>query len=152
MAGSLESGAIDAISTTEPTLSRLVKVGQRWIGGQQSSPDMQWGVISFSERLLTTDRDLGVRFLRAYRRGVAQFRAGKTPRNIAIIAKETGDPEDVIRDACWPSFREDSRINWKSIEEFQTWARENKMMEQSVTQAQVWDSSFLVASDSAVRK
>ena len=149
MAGSLEDGAIDAISTTEPNLSRLVKVGQRWLGGQEATPDMQWGVISFSERMLNADREAGVRFLRAYRRGVAQYNTGKTPRNIAIIAKATGDPEDVIRDACWPSFRADSRINWTTVEAFQAWALANKLMETTVTQSQVWDSSFLVASDSA---
>lgn len=152
MAGSLESGGIDAIAVTEPTLSRLAKIGQRWMSGQDAAPDMQWGVISFSERLLNNDRDLGVRFVRAYRRGVAQFREGKTPRNVAIIAKGTAETEDIIREACWPSFRENSRIKWEGIETFQAWAMANKLMEQSVTQSQVWDSSFLVASDSASRK
>ncbi len=149
MAGSLESGAIDAISATEPTLSRLSKIGRRWLSGQQATPELQWGVIAFSDRLLKADHDLGVRFIRGYRRGVAQFRQGKTPRNIEIIAKATGDPEDIIRDACWPSFREDSRINWASIDEYQAWARASKLMEHTVTIEQVWDSSFLVASDSA---
>ena len=149
MTGALESGAIDAIATTEPTLSRLTGVARRWLSGQQATPDLQWGVIAFSERLLTTDRDLGVRFMRAYRRGVARFREGKTPRNVEIIAKGTHEPEQLIRDACWPSFRSDSRINWASVDEFQAWARAAKLMEHTVTQTQAWDSTFLVASDSA---
>ena len=152
MYGSLENGAVDAIATTEPTLSRLKPISRLWLHGQQVTPDMQCGVIAFSERLLTTDRDLGVRFLRAYRKGVAQLAQGKTERNIEIIAKATGDPVDVIRNACWPSFRADSRINWASVEEFQVWARANGMMEHVVTQEQAWDSSFLVASDSAIKK
>jgi ABC-type nitrate/sulfonate/bicarbonate transport system substrate-binding protein len=152
MYGALESGAVDAIATSEPTLSRLSKISRLWVYGQQATPDLQWGVIAFSERLLTTDRDLGVRFIRAYRRGVAQLAQGKTQRNVEIIAKATGDGVDVIRDACWPSFRADSRINWASIEEFQVWARANGIMEHVVTQEQAWDSSFLVASDSALKK
>jgi NitT/TauT family transport system substrate-binding protein len=152
MYGSLENGAVDAIASTEPTLSRLKPISRLWLSGQQVTPDLQWGVIAFSERLLTADRDLGVRFLRAYRKGVAQFAQGKTQRNVEIISKATGDPADVIREACWPSFRADSRINWESIHEFQVWARANGMMEHTLTQAQVWDSSFLVASDSAIKK
>ena len=149
MAGSLQSGAIDAIATTEPTISRLSGVSRPWLAGQSVTPDQQWGVIAFSERLLTKDREDGMRFMRAYRRGVAQFLQGRTPRNIEILSQGTSDPAEVIRDACWPSFKPDSRINWPSVERFQVWARANTLMELGVTESQVWDSTFLVATDSA---
>ena len=152
MASSLEAGGIDAISATEPMLTRLTKIGRRWLSAQDAAPDMQFGVIAFSSRLLNEDRELGVRFLRAYRRGIARFGEGKTPRNVAILAKRTHESEDIIREACWPSFRENSRIKWEGVETFQAWALANKLIEQTVTQSQVWDSSFLVASDRASRK
>ena len=145
MAMSLESGAIDAVAATEPTLSRLVKIGKLWLSAQDVLPDFQWGVLAFSERLVFREPDTGIRFLKGYNRGVARFREGKTERNVAIIAEETGETPEVIREACWPSFRADSRINWESIAEFQAWANVEGLMERTVSRNQVWDSTFVTA-------
>jgi NitT/TauT family transport system substrate-binding protein len=145
MAMSLESGAIDAVTATEPALSRMVKIGTLWLSAQDALPDFQWGVLVFGERLLR-DHDTGIRFLRGYNRGVARFQEGKTPRNVAIIAEATGETPEIIREACWPTFRLDSRINWESIAEFQAWANVEGLMERTVSRNQVWDSTFVTAS------
>lgn len=145
VAMSLESGAIDAVATSEPVLSRMAKIGKLWLSGQDALPDFQWGVLAFSERLLVRDRDTGIRFLRGYNRGVARFQEGKTERNVAIIAKATGENPEIIREACWPTFRLDSRINWESIAEFQAWANVEGLMERTVSRDQVWDSTFVTA-------
>ena len=146
MAGSLESGAIDAVATSEPTLLRMVKIGKLWLSAQDALPDFEWGVLAFSERLAFRERDTGIRFIRAYNRGIARFREGKTARNVAIIAEATGETPEITREACWPSFRVDSRINWQSIAEFQAWAKVEGLMERTVSRDQVWDSTFVTAS------
>jgi NitT/TauT family transport system substrate-binding protein len=146
LAMSLQSGAIDAVATSEPTLSRMVKIGKLWLSAQDALPDFQWGVLAFGERLLFRERDTGIRFLRGYNRGVAQFREGKTERNVAIIAEASGESPEIIREACWPAFRADSRINWESIAEFQAWANVEGLMERTVSRDQVWDSTFVTAS------
>jgi NitT/TauT family transport system substrate-binding protein len=142
---SLETGAIDAVAVSEPGLTRLKQIGTLWAAGQEALPDFQWAALAFGERLLYRERDLGVRFLRAYQRGVAQYRQGKTDRNVAIIAKATGESEDITREACWPEFRADSRINWESIRDFQQWANDEGLMEYTLTREQAWDSTFLDA-------
>ena len=146
MVSSLERGAIDGLAVTEPTLTRLSKVGRVWIRGEQAAPGLQWGLVTFGERLLTRDRALGVRFLRAYGRGVDQYLEGKTPRNVAIIADGTGEPEDVVREACWLTFRAGSPVNWESLMQFQRWANTEGLMEHTLTREQLWDSTFITAS------
>jgi len=90
MVSALQSGAIDAGAASEPVLSRMAAVGHLWISGQDAVPDFQWGVIMFGERLLVRERETAHRFIRAYQRGVTQYRLGKTDRNVAIIAEGTG--------------------------------------------------------------
>ncbi|MEQ1691317.1 MAG: ABC transporter substrate-binding protein [Gemmatimonas sp.] len=150
MVSSLQSGAVDAIAASEPTLSRVAAVGQRWLTAQESSPDFQWGLIAFGERFLSREPDLGVRFLRAYRRGLSQYALGKTARNVAIIAEATGETPLATTEACWPEFQSDARVHWGSIATFQSWARTEGLLEQSVTQSAIWDSSFVTASDRPV--
>ena len=146
MVSSLERGAIDGLAVTEPTLTRLSKVGRVWIRAEEAAPDLQWGLVTFGERLLTRDRELGVRFLRAYTRGVEQYRQGKTPRNVAIISEGTGESADVVREACWLTFRAGSPINWETLVQFQRWANAEGLMEHTLSREQLWDSTFVTAS------
>ena len=146
MVSTLERGMIDGLAVTEPTLTRLAKVGRLWIRAEDAAPGLQWGLVTFGERLLGKDRELGVRFLRAYTRGVAQYRQGKTPRNVAIISEGTGEPEDVIREACWLTFRAGPEINWESLMQFQRWANGEGLMEHTLSRDQLWDSTFVTAS------
>lgn len=142
MASALESGAIDAGAASEPTLSRLVEKGHLWLSGQDALPDFQWGVIMFGERFLVRERDTAMRFIRAYRRGVDQYRLGKTDRNVAVIAEGTGESVERTRAACWLTFNADSHVDWNSIEGFQAWANAQKFMERSVTREQAIDAGF----------
>ncbi len=146
MAMSLQSGAIDAVAVSEPALTRVAKIGTLWLAGQEARPDFQWGVLAFGERLLLRERETGIRFLRGYQRGVARYREGKTERNVTIIAEATGESPDITREACWPSFSADSRVNWESIRDFQDWANGQGLMEHTLTLDQAWDSTFISAS------
>jgi len=145
MVSSLERGSIDAVAVSEPALSRTTKVGTLWLKAQDVVPGFQWGVIAFGERLTLKDRDTGMRFIRAYERGVERYREGKTARNVAIIAAATGDSEALTREACWPTFRAGSPVDWQSIAQFQRWANVEGLMEHTVTRDQVWDPTFVRA-------
>jgi ABC-type nitrate/sulfonate/bicarbonate transport system substrate-binding protein len=145
LVSSIERGTIDAVAVSEPGLTRTAKAGNLWLRAQDVVPGFQWGVIAFGERLLAKDRETGIRFMRAYERGVEQYREGKTARNVAIIAAATGDSEQITREACWPNFPAGSGINWESIAQFQRWANTERLMERTVTREQVWDSTFVSA-------
>ena len=146
MAMSLERGSLDAVAVSEPALTRTAKVGRVWIKAQDIVPGFQWAVVTFGDRLLNKEPETGRRFMRAYNRGVAQYSEGKTARNVAIIAKGTGESEALTREACWPAFRAGSGIDWESIAQFQRWANAEGLMEVTLTRDQVWDSTFVTAS------
>ena len=145
MVMSLERGSIDAVAVSEPALTRTSKIGRVWIRAQDAVPGFQWGVLAFGERLLSRERDTGHRFIRAYDRGVTQYLQGKTPRNVAIISAATGEEEAITREACWPTFRAGSGIDWESIAQFQRWANTEGLMEHTLSRDQVWDSTFVAA-------
>jgi NitT/TauT family transport system substrate-binding protein len=142
---SLENGSLDAAAVTEPALTRVAKSGTLWLSAQDALPGYQWSVLAFSERLLVRERDTGLRFLRAYHRAVAQYREGKTDRNVAMLAQGTDETPEHTREACWPTFSADSRVNWSSIDEFQRWAMSEGFMERTVTEEQALDSTFVAA-------
>jgi ABC-type nitrate/sulfonate/bicarbonate transport system substrate-binding protein len=143
MVSALESGAIDAGAASEPVLSRMAAVGSLWLSGQHAVPDFQWGVIMFGERLLVRERETAHAFMRAYQRGVTQYRLGKTDRNVAIIAEGTGETVERTRAACWIEFTADSHIDWSSVEGFQAWANAQKFMDRIVTRDQAVDTGFV---------
>jgi NitT/TauT family transport system substrate-binding protein len=145
LALSLANGSLDAAAVTEPSLTRVRKAGTLWLSAEDAVPGYQWSVLAFSERLLVRERDTGLRFLRAYHRGVAQYRQGKTDRNVAILAEGTGETPEHVREACWPVFTADSRVNWSSIDDFQQWALGEGFMERIVTQDQAYDSTLVAA-------
>jgi NitT/TauT family transport system substrate-binding protein len=145
MVNSLERGSIDAVAVSEPVLTRLGRSGRVWVRAEDVVPNFQWGALVFGPRLLDRDRDVGVRFIRAYNRGVRRYMEGKTDRNVAIIAEASGTTVPMTRDACWLTFRPGSAIDWKSIAEFQRWANAHGLMEHTLTRDQVWDSTFVTA-------
>lgn len=147
---SLETGAIDAAALTEPTLTRAASSGTLWLRAQDATPDFQWAAISFGDRLLHKDRETGVRFLTAFRRGIALFNAGKTPQNLDMLEKAIQEDRAILEHSCWPAFRSDGRINLASVLAYQQWAKEQHFLDQTASVAQLWDSSFVVASDTAV--
>jgi NitT/TauT family transport system substrate-binding protein len=143
LAMALMNGSLDAAAVTEPSLTRVARAGTLWLSAQDAVPDYQWSVLAFGERLLVRERDTGLRFLRAYHRGVAQFREGKTDRNVAILAEGTGETPEHTRDTCWPAFSADSRVNWASIDEFQRWAMAQGFMDRNVSLEQAFDSTLV---------
>ena len=145
MATALESGSLDAIAVSEPSLLRLTKLGTLWLKGEDAVPGFQWAVIAFGDRLLNRDRETGMRFMRAYQRGVDQYLKGKTDRNVAIIAAATGETVEHTREVCWPDFDPRSRINWESIAAFQAWASAQGHLLKVLSQNEAFDSAFVAA-------
>lgn len=151
VAEALADSVLDASSSAEPYLSRAAQGGSLWIRAQDVVPDYQWGVLSFGARLLTERRDLGVRFLAAYRRGAAQVNLGKTQHNLEVLSRATGMTLDELRAACWPAFRADGRIQLQDILDYQSWAHSQHLLDTLASPGQLYDSTFAVASDSLLR-
>jgi NitT/TauT family transport system substrate-binding protein len=139
---------VDAVRlTTEPNLSAIMHDGWAKVvaTAQDVAPNHQFAVLVFGKRLLQEDRDLGRRFMRAYLRGVHAYNQGKTDRNVAIIARHTKLPEEIIRRACWVSVREDARIRAEAVQPFLDWAVTNKLLDRPMRFEEWWDPTFLDA-------
>lgn len=146
-AAALDNGSIDLAAISEPALRRVAGTHPLWLAGERATPNFQWGVIAFSERLWKTEPELGVRFMRAYRRGLARYAEGATDRNVDIIARATDEEPAVVRAACWLAMPTHARITWATIADFQRWANTEGFMERTVTESQAWDSTFVRATD-----
>ncbi|MEP7343796.1 MAG: ABC transporter substrate-binding protein [Gemmatimonadaceae bacterium] len=153
-AEALAKGTLDAAFLSEPWIARDVSAGKAeiWLRAEKVLPNMQQGFIFFGPSLLTDDPDKGRRFLVAYRRGVAKLMEGKTPENVALLVKETGDTPELVRQSCWPTLRVDGHIDMASTQEFQRWLQQKGLVTTPATWTQMWDPSFLEYADSVLRR
>jgi ABC-type nitrate/sulfonate/bicarbonate transport system substrate-binding protein len=132
--------------TQEPLLTQIVNTGKGRIVAtlEEVSPGQQLGLVAFGPRLIA-DRDLGVRFMRAYQRGLRQYHQGKTARNVQIVSKYANLPEDVVRRSCWQTVNPEGRLDPATLEPFFEWARQNEYLEPGMPVQGWWDPSFIDA-------
>ncbi len=144
----IAQGTLDLIEAESPHLRQAAARGQMWRDGAAIVPNAQWAHIRFGERLLTRDREVGVRFIVAYRRGVAAFAEGKTPGNIAALSAALRMDTAEVHSACWPVIRPDGRLNLPRLLEYQAWAVSRGLLTEAAGIEQIIDTSFVVAADS----
>lgn len=133
--------------TTEPNLSGIMHDGWAKVvaTAQDVAPNHQFALLVFGKRLLQDDPALGRRFMRAYLRGVHTYNQGKTDRNVAIVARHTKLPDEIIRRACWVAVNDDAHIDPNAVQPFLDWAVANKMLDRSMKFEEWWNPAFLDA-------
>lgn len=133
--------------TTEPNLSGIMQDGWAKIiaTAEEVSPGHQNALLVYGKRLLHDDPDLGHRFMRAYLRGVRQFNQGKTDRNVAILARHSKLPEELIRRACWIAFYDDGFLRPEKVQPFLDWALKENLLDTKLSVQQWWNPSFVQA-------
>jgi NitT/TauT family transport system substrate-binding protein len=140
--------------TTEPNLSGIMEDG--WAKVVATAEDVQPGhqnsLLVFGKRLNQDDPGLGVRFMRAYLRGIRQYNQGKTDRNVAIIARRTKLPEKIIRRACWLAFHDDGHVAPEKVQPFLDWALQEKLLDVPLKFEQWWNPKFINAVRDEVAK
>lgn len=141
----LSGGSIDLVATTEPAVSRLVAAGNQVVtDAAQVVPGLPYGFVIFGDRLTSSDRAIGERFMAAYLDGIEAYAAGKTERNLTIVSAATGDPVEVLSRSCWPPFRTEG-IDTVAFGAFQDWAMGRKLLDRRLGYAEYWDAAFLEA-------
>lgn len=150
--GGMTHDKVDAIRVvTEPVLSNAVTSGWAKLVASGSSilPGHQISVLVYGKRLLQDDPALGVRFMRAYLRGVRQFGEGKTQHNIAIISRYSKLPPETLRHACWPTLSSDGRIPPAAMQPYLDWALERHYLDGAVPLSTWWNPAFVDAAGRA---
>ncbi|HUM02582.1 MAG TPA: ABC transporter substrate-binding protein [Thermoanaerobaculia bacterium] len=144
-AEAVSDGSLDFTYLAEPFLSRAVESGRAviWTPVQDVVPEAQFSVFLFGPSLVKGNHEAGERLMAACLRAIRQYNLGKTPRNIEIIAKETGLSPEYLRKICWTWIDRDGRINPDSILAFQRWAVRRGLLDAVVPTESFWDPSFL---------
>jgi ABC-type nitrate/sulfonate/bicarbonate transport system substrate-binding protein len=142
------SRRIDAIRyTQEPTLSNALSKGlmKVVVPMEEIAPGHQFGLLAYGKRLLIDDPDLGVRYMRAYLKGVKRYNEGKTDRNVQIVSGYTKFPLDVVKRACWQPVAPDGRIDTDRMQPFFEWARQHGYLEADIPTEKWWNPKFIEA-------
>jgi len=106
-------------------------------------PGFQYSHIQFGERLLDGDLGVGTAFLRAYLRGVREYRGGATPRALSRIAGEAAMSPVAVLHACRERLPEDGRVDRTTVQRMIDWSVRNGFANQPMDAAQIIDTRFL---------
>ncbi len=151
----LRNGSLDAASTIEPFATDAIKTGVavRAAGDDEFYPNQEISVVMYGGAFVREHRDLGVKFMRAYIRGVRFYNDalahGKLagPNAAAVIKllnEETKMDPAVLRDIVPTGANPDGKLNVASLREdlatFKSWG----LIEGNVTADQTVDTSFAV--------
>lgn len=140
----LQTGAVNLAQVNEPWLTRITdQTDAVTIASAAAAvPDGQLSVVGIGPRLLQ-DADLGRRVALAFLEGVHQYQAGKTARNVEILAKYTKLEPDLINRMCWPTIASDGSANLESIMAFQEWAVTRGLLDAAIAPDRFWDGRFV---------
>jgi NitT/TauT family transport system substrate-binding protein len=142
----LSAGTLDAALAGEPWITLNVERGAvQWIRAEDVLPDAQFSFLFFGPGLLNADPAIGQRFLAAYLEGVRQFERGRTPENLEILNRITGEGADLTASMCWPPFKVDGRIDFRGVRDFAAWAVTRGLVERVIDETEFWEPAYLEA-------
>jgi NitT/TauT family transport system substrate-binding protein len=141
---SLAASRIDLAVLSEPWLTRARLTGQGvlWKAFDEAAPGLPYTAIIFGSTLLDERPDVGQRFMSAYLRAVRRINQGKTARNVEVLAAATRLEPSLLEEACWPSARADGFVDQGSLQAFQTWAFEQRLVDRVLPPSQLVDDRF----------
>ena len=140
--------SVAAIITAEPYITILEKAGNAVVlSRMEDLGTFQLSVLAFGKSLIVDHPDVGARFMAAYLLGVKKYNEGKTEENVSILTEATGEERSTIQDTCWLPIKPDGLINFASVDVFQQWSVEQKVVDHLVTEEQFWDPSFIEAAE-----
>lgn len=142
-----QTGALAAIVTSEPSLSRTINSGEAALlaSAEDVIGTFQSSVLLFGPKLLVDDREASIRFMTAYLKGVRQYAEGKTERNLEILSEMTTETQETLNESCWPSINTNGAIDFPSTDNFQQWLIGHGYLDNAVTEEQFWDPSIVQA-------
>lgn len=141
----MNKGTIDLTVQNEPFVTRLTEDGHSSILTPitQLLPNAETAVTVYGAKLLGANADVGKRFMVAYLKAVRKYNEGKSDSNVKTMSKYTKLDEALLKKMCWPTLRGDGVLDVKSVLEFQSWAATQKLVDQQLSEQQIYDPSFI---------
>jgi len=141
---SLKNQAIDAGILTEPYITQAVNngAGVVLVPAQEYIPDFPY-LLYYGPAILDKNPELGKRFMVAYLKGVKQYNAGKTERNLEIMQNYTKLDRDLLKQSCWVKIEENGSVSENAVREYMDWMYANKKITQKLDDDQIFDMSYV---------
>ena len=138
------SGNLDVLMSTSDEMHVAALQNKIVFGPSltQVLPGFMYSYIVFGKRLLDGDPEIGIRFLRAYLRGAADFVQGKNPRFLLEFIRQNGLSSETPRRLCRSGTALDARIPMADIQRFLNWCAEHKFSLKAVPAGDLVDSRF----------
>jgi NitT/TauT family transport system substrate-binding protein len=149
----LQNKAVDAGATSEPILTQALKAGvaQLLKGDDEIDPGHQLAVILYSQQF-AAKRDVAVRFMRAYLRGVRFYNralrnsrlAGETAEEVIDIMTEYSNIKDkaLLREVTPHGCDPDGKVNVASLRKDLTFYASQGLIEGKVDLEGIIDMSY----------
>ncbi|MFW6198880.1 MAG: ABC transporter substrate-binding protein, partial [Acidobacteriota bacterium] len=150
-AESLLNGDIDITGLPQPLLDLALRDEEivLWRGSNGIVPDYPISLLMYGPTLLEERPEVGQRFAEAMLEAAAQFRQGKTPRNVDILQRFTGLDRDQVAATCWPTPPEDPRIDYPPLREYQDWTVARGLTDRVLSEEEIVDHRFVDAARAA---
>jgi len=141
----LEGGSVDAAFLTPPQDKQAAEAGMAFTLADPA--DFMMGeplaFLYYGPTFLERDRALGLRFMVAYLRGLRQYNAGPTERNVSIVAEYTKVDPALVRRSGWIGMRADGLVDVAKVRRLQDWLYEIELVSVRNPMQTVVDNSFV---------
>lgn len=149
----LQNGAIDAALTSEPFATKAIEDGVAVKMGSNDEfyPNQQASVILYGGKFASANRPVGVKFMRAYIRGVRYYndnlhdghiQGPNADEVIKILAAGIGAPESLFQKITPNAMNPDAHVNLASMRDDLAFYKEQGFIEGQITADAVVDDSF----------
>lgn len=121
-------------------------MGGRFVTGPALSsflPDHMFSFMLYGRHFLDEDRESGIRFLRAFLRGVRAFAGGMNPRFLGIVSQQEGMDPKLATGICRGRFVVDGHVDLPSLQQVLDYALTENVLQHPLSAAQVVDLGFL---------
>lgn len=141
----LRQGGLDVVFMGEPWITRTAGDGSGvvWKSAGDMAPGFPLSVVIFGPAMLGREDDAGVRFLRAYLRGVERYAEGKTDRNIEILSRVTQMEPDLLRRLCWTDIPRDGKLDPSGLAAYSAWAAQRGLTSRALGAEEIWEPRFV---------
>ncbi len=141
----LRQGGLDVVFMGEPWITRTVgdRTGTVWKAAAEIAPGFPLSVVVFGPAMLGRTDDAGVRFLRAYLRGVERYAEGKTDRNVEILSKVTKMEPELLRRICWTDIPRDGKLDPAGLAAYADWAAKRGLTDRPLAPGEIWEPKFV---------
>lgn len=142
----LAAGQTDLVYAVEPWVTRMTgnPALALLMPLEPVAPELTASLIAFGARPLA-DPSIGARFAVAYLKAVRQYAEGKTPRNVELVAAYTKLEPALVEQLCWPVVSPDGIINVESVMAYQTWLKEQNLLDRTLAASEFLDTRFVEA-------